>query len=41
MAHVLMYSTATCPYCERARLLLTKKNVLFTEIRVDEAPEKT
>jgi len=40
MARVLMYSTASCPYCERARQLLTKKGQLFTEIRVDEAPER-
>ncbi|MDP3706452.1 MAG: glutaredoxin 3 [Legionellaceae bacterium] len=39
MAHVLMYSTATCPYCERARQLLASKGQLFTDIRVDEAPE--
>lgn len=40
MPTVIMYSTATCPYCERARQLLHKKQVLFTEIRVDDHPEK-
>lgn len=40
MATVFMYSTATCPYCERARQLLKQKHVRFTEIRVDEHPEK-
>lgn len=37
---IIMYSTATCPYCERARDLLKQKNVVFTEIRVDQHPEK-
>ncbi len=40
MTTVFMYSTATCPYCERARQLLKQKHVTFTEIRVDEQPEK-
>ncbi|MDP3561596.1 MAG: glutaredoxin 3 [Legionellaceae bacterium] len=40
MAKIIMYSTAACPYCERARQLLVRKNQLFTEIRVDEMPEK-
>ncbi len=37
---VLIYSTATCPYCDRAKLLLKKRNITFTEIRIDEHPEK-
>ena len=37
---VVIYSTATCPYCDRAKLLLKKKNIAFTEVRVDEDPEK-
>ncbi len=40
MPTVIMYSTATCPYCARAKQLLNEKNVSFTEIRVDEHPEK-
>lgn len=39
MAKVIMYSTASCPYCERARTLLQQKNVSFTDIRVDVRPE--
>jgi glutaredoxin 3 len=35
---VLMYSTGWCPYCERARALLTRKGVTFQEIKVDEDP---
>jgi len=37
-ARVVMYSTGWCPYCERARALLSRKGVEFTEIRVDEQP---
>ncbi len=38
-ADVLLYTTEYCPYCTRAKALLTKKGVAFTEIRVDERPE--
>jgi len=31
-----MYSTGWCPYCDRARELLTKKGVEFKEIDVDQ-----
>ena len=33
--HVVVYSTAMCPYCVRARFLLQSKGVSFEEIRVD------
>lgn len=40
MAKVLMYSTATCPYCIRAEQLLKRKGVQDIEkIRVDLQPE--
>jgi glutaredoxin 3 len=40
MAKVLMYSTATCPYCIRAEQLLKHKGVQEIEkIRVDIQPE--
>jgi len=39
MAEVIIYSTEYCPYCERARELLTQKHVLFTDLRVDLRPE--
>lgn len=40
MAKVLMYSTATCPYCIRAEQLLKRKGVQEIEkIRVDLQPE--
>lgn len=40
MPKVYMYSTETCPYCERARQLLRQKQIPFSEIRVDDHPEK-
>ncbi|MFZ2302050.1 MAG: glutaredoxin 3 [Gallionella sp.] len=40
MARVLMYCTATCPYCVRAEQLLQRKGVREIEkIRVDLQPE--
>jgi glutaredoxin 3 len=36
---VVMYSTAFCGYCQRARSLLGRKGVEVTEIKVDENPE--
>ena len=40
-AHVLLYSTAVCPYCVRAERLLEAKGVTAIEkIRVDLDPEQ-
>lgn len=39
MANIVMYCTATCPYCIRAQRLLEHKGVTFEQIRVDLAPE--
>lgn len=39
MPKVVMYSTRFCPYCVRARMLLEKKGVEFTDIRVDSEPQ--
>ena len=39
-AAVVMYTTSWCPYCERARRLLTAKGASFSEIDVESAPEK-
>ncbi len=33
---VTLYVTGWCGYCQRAKSLLTQKNVVFTEIDVDE-----
>jgi glutaredoxin 3 len=38
MAKVEMYSTMWCPYCARARTLLKKKGVPFTDIDIEEEP---
>lgn len=40
MPDVVMYSTRFCPYCVRARMLLDNKNVDYTDIRIDEQPER-
>ena len=41
MPKVLMYSTAVCPYCQRAEALLLRKGVADIEkIRVDLDPER-
>jgi len=38
MAKVEMYTTMWCPYCSRARALLEKKGVDFTEVDIAEQP---
>jgi len=35
MPNIVMYCTPYCPYCVRAKMLLTNKGVEFTEHRVD------
>ncbi|MBV1775246.1 glutaredoxin 3 [Burkholderiaceae bacterium DAT-1] len=41
MPHVLMYSTAVCPYCIRAEQLLARKGITDIEkIRVDLMPDR-
>lgn len=39
MAQVVIYSSDWCPYCIRAKQLLTSKSVSFDEIRVDGKPD--
>jgi glutaredoxin 3 len=39
MPHITIYTTATCPYCRRAKELLRKKKLTFTEIPVDGDPQ--
>ena len=36
MSRVKVYSTATCPVCDKAKALLSKWNIAYTELRVDE-----
>lgn len=38
MPQVVMYATPDCGYCTRARRLLHRKGVEFTEIAVDQDP---
>lgn len=40
MGEVVMYATATCPYCLRARRLLERKGIDYREIRVDLEPSR-
>lgn len=39
MAHVQIYIKPTCPYCVRAKQLLTEKGVVFEEIDVNQQPD--
>ena len=36
MSKVKIYSTGTCPMCTRAKGLMTKWNIDFEEVRVDQ-----
>lgn len=40
MAKVVVYSSASCSYCVRAKMLLDQKKVSYEEIRVDLSPEQ-
>ena len=40
MAEIVLYTTMWCPYCHRARALLEKKGVAFTDIDIVEHPER-
>ena len=33
---VTLYVTDWCPYCQRAKSLLTQKNLVFSEINIDD-----
>jgi glutaredoxin 3 len=35
MPHIEIYSTAMCPYCVRAKMLLQSKGMKWKEIRID------
>lgn len=39
MAQVTIYTKAYCPYCVRAKALLSHKGVQFDEMKIDEQPE--
>jgi glutaredoxin 3 len=40
MAEVELYTTMFCPYCTRARVLLERKGVAYTEINIIEEPTR-
>jgi glutaredoxin 3 len=40
MAEVELYTTPFCPYCVRARALLHRKGVTFTDIDITEEPAR-
>jgi glutaredoxin 3 len=40
MAHVVIYTKASCPYCVSAKQLLDTKSVPYEEIRIDTHPER-
>jgi glutaredoxin 3 len=40
MKNVTIYTTAWCPFCIRAKMLLDKKQIRYTEIKVDGDQEK-
>ncbi len=39
MAEVVVYSTSACPFCDRTKALLTKWNIAFDEVRVDQSSD--
>lgn len=40
MPQVVIYSSLVCPYCVRAKKLLERKGVNYTEIRIDTDPSQ-
>ncbi len=40
MPAITMYTTETCPYCERAKQLLTRKGQTWTEINLEAEPRR-
>jgi glutaredoxin 3 len=40
MTRVEIYTTAFCPYCVRAKRLLQRKGVAYTEIAIDHNPDQ-
>lgn len=39
-ASVVVYGTARCPYCIRARGLLDRKGISYEDIRLEEQPDR-
>ena len=38
MPHIVIYSTAVCPYCVAAKNLLKSRGLEWSEIRIDQDP---
>lgn len=38
---ITLYTKSYCPYCKRAKALLTAKGVSFTEFEISDSPELT
>lgn len=38
--NIIIYSSANCPYCTRAKQFFDNKGLSYTEIRVDLDPDK-
>lgn len=38
--HITIYTKSTCPYCQRAKQLLTAKGAAFEEIEIIERPDQ-
>lgn len=38
--NAVIYSTAICPYCVRAKMLLEKRNINYIEYKVDQDSQK-
>lgn len=39
MTRVKMYSTDNCPFCVKAKRLLSRLNIAYEEVRVDRDPD--
>ena len=39
MAEIKIYSTGTCPICDKTKALLSKWNIPYDEIRIDQSKE--
>ena len=39
MSRVIVYSTATCPICDRAKSMLQKWRIEYTEVAIDASNE--
>ena len=40
MAEIVIYTGSGCPYCDRAKRLLQSKGARYTEVNIEESPER-